>query len=139
MKSIQMSLIIWIFSILTSCGLSILPPEIKGISGSKEGQTDHKEVFCVLKKDTSIPNAISGELIIDKSFIELDLGLTLAVWNSDANLIASWGIQGREKNGKIHYYFLLQSELLESAKFSIFTKNEGMMDLRLSTVSIQKN
>jgi hypothetical protein len=137
MKTIIATLIIFVVS-FQAFGLSIAFPQIKGDPNSRTGKTNNEAVRCLLKEDESNVDAISGELIVSKGFIDQDLGVNLAAWDDKRRLIASWAISGREKDGKIHYYFALNKGLIDSAKFDLFTKKNGMTELPLRTVRISK-
>ena len=137
MRIIIATLILFVVS-LQAYGLSIAFPRITGDLKSRTGKTDNEAVRCLLKEDESNIGAISGELIVAKGFLDPDLGVNLAAWDDKGRLIASWPISGREKDGKIHYYFALQKDLIESDKFDLFAKKEGMTELPLRTVRIGK-
>jgi len=73
---------------------------------------------------------------VAKEFLEPGLGVNLSARDAEGRLVASWVISGREKEGKIHYQFILQKELIDFAKFDIFAINEEVIELRLRTVRI---
>ena len=106
---------------------------------SQTGKTNQNAVRCILRKDKLNSGSVEGELIVDKTFLDLNLGVNLAVLNTKGNLVASWGVEGREIDGKIHYYFSIQQEFIKSSMFSLFTKKHGMMELNLGTLPIQRN
>jgi hypothetical protein len=135
MKSLLATSILFAIS-LQGFGLSIAFPQIKGDPRSRTGKTDNEAVQCILKEDESNDGAVSGELIVAKGFLDPNLGVNLAATDDKGKLVASWAISGREKDGKIHYYFALRSDLIKSATFAIFIKNKGMSEFHLRTVHI---
>lgn len=137
MRSLLTTLILFTIS-LEVFGLSVVSPQIKGDPKSRTGKTDNEAVRCILWEDTTNLGSVSGELIVAGEFLEPELGINLAAWDEKGALVASWSISGSEKEGKIHYYFALKSDLINTAKFDLFAKKEGMMELYLNTVRITK-
>lgn len=117
---------------------SHVTPKIKGDPSSETGKTDNPAVRCILKENWNPDHTVRGELIVDKKFVSAKFGPNLAAWKDD-ELVFSLGIEGREKDGKIHYYFMINRSLLNSARFDFFTNDDGMFELHLSTVRVLKN
>ena len=117
---------------------SHITPKIKGDPSSEIGKTDNPAVRCILKENWNPHNTISGELIIDKKFVSAKFGPTLSA-RKDGQIVFSTGIEGREKDGKIHYYFLINRSLLGSTQFDLFTNGKGMFEIHLSSVRVLKN
>lgn len=134
MKRFLTILSLQIFLITQGCALSILPAEIKGNKFSKTGATDNPHVRCILRKGLN-EGTVEGQIIVSKGF--LDLGINLAALNKEGRLICSWCIQPDSiEKGHVVYRFILQEDLIEGANLSLFTKNEGMVDLYLNTVRV---
>ena len=137
MKPILSSFIFFV-GLISIVSASHITPKIKGDPSSEVGKTDNPAVHCILKENWNPLNTVGGELIIDKKFVSAKFGPTLLA-RKDGQLVFSMGIEGREKDGKIHYYFLINRSLLESAQFQFFTSEDGMFELNLSTVRVLKN
>ena len=134
MKRLLTILSLQIFLVTQGCALSVATPEIKGNKFSKTGATDNPHVRCILRKGEN-QGTVEGQIIVSKDF--LDLGINLAASNKDGRLICSWCIQPDSiEKGQVVYRFILQEDLIEGANLSLFTKNEGMVDLYLNTVRV---
>lgn len=119
-------------------GLSIRLPQITGDQKSQTGETDQNTIQCFLRDDGKESAAISGDLLIDKAFLDHDFGVILSAADGKGRVVCSSAIQGREKNGTVHFHFTLARELVGTTKFWIFTKdqNQPVMELHLKTVAI---
>jgi len=117
---------------------SDITPKIKGDLSSEVGKTDNPAVRCILKENWNPDNTVSGELILDKKFVSTKFGPTLLA-RKGGQLVFSMGIEGREKDGNIHYHFLINRSLIESAQFDLFTNDDGMFELHLGNVRVLKN
>lgn len=127
-------LLLFVFLATQGCAISIISPQIKGKKLSKSGATSNKNVRCVLRKG-HIEGTVNGQVIVTKGF--LDLGVNLSALNKEGRLICSWSIQPDEsKKGKVSYWFILQEDLVEGATLSLFTVDEGMIELPLNTVRV---
>ncbi|MCP5537254.1 MAG: hypothetical protein H7A51_13620 [Akkermansiaceae bacterium] len=140
MKTILTSILLFVVLIGNSSADHITP-KIKGDPSSKTGKTDNPAVRCILKEDGY---RVRGELIVDKKFMSAKFGPTLEAWE-DRQLVFSVEVEGRAKDGKIHYYFTIKRSLLKRARFSMFTRSggmwggDGMFNFDLSNVRVHKN
>jgi hypothetical protein len=75
-----------------------------------------------------------AHLIIDKGYI--GAGVDLITCDDKGNLICSSTIAGREEKGKIHYWFLINRNLVKSTTITLFAKNDEMLELHLGIVRI---
>lgn len=118
-------------------------PHIIGDLESKNGKTDCESVHCLLTSGNQNSKSVfvTGMLTVNKKLIDPERGVHLTAFNVDGNthqIVASWEIAGREKNGDVHYEFRIRDELTNEAKLYIFTKEEGMKVLKLKTLPILK-
>ena len=72
-------------------------------------------------------------MIVKKSFI--GKGVSLAAKDDDG-LVCAWGMRGEEKNGEISYGFILRRTLVERAEVTLFTTDDQLYSLPLSTVPV---
>jgi hypothetical protein len=118
---------------VTAAYAEIVFPRIIGKKGSTTGETDNSAVRCILREGTSNQGTVEGQLIVKKSFI--GKGVSLAAKDDDG-LVCAWGMRGEEKNGEISYGFILRRTLVERAEVTLFTTDDQLYSLPLSTVPV---
>ncbi|BDS07401.1 hypothetical protein NT6N_24410 [Oceaniferula spumae] len=121
--------------IVNSCAITGPQSVIKGKKLSSTGKTTNPNIRIILREGLN-PDTIEGKIIAQKKFI--NLGITLAAWDANHNLICSWSIRperSKANDTELTYYFIISSKLIKGAELDIFAVDQ-MHRLNLSTVRI---
>lgn len=118
-------------------------PHIIGDLESQTGKTDNESVNCLLTSGNLNAKSVfvSGTLTVGNGFIDPDRGVHLVAFHVDGTThhsVVSVEIAGREKDGGVQYEFKIGGELTKTAKLYLFTKEKGMMVLKLETLPVVK-